>query len=119
MTGVGLEPTTNGLTYLFGFRRPPLTGRGVERLDYPIAIAGVPRLVSGAGAGDPPVPCLLITQSPAFSKPSRLPLPATLWWRELSGRPSILRHPLVAVRFLPARGSFSRSFVVEVRCSTD
>jgi len=23
MTGVGLEPTTNGLTYLIGFRRPP------------------------------------------------------------------------------------------------
>ena len=22
MTGVGLEPTTNGLTYLIGFRRP-------------------------------------------------------------------------------------------------
>ena len=67
MTGVGLEPTTNGLTYLFGFRRPPLTGRGVERLDYPIAIAGVPRLVSGAEAGGPPVPCLLIAQSPTFS----------------------------------------------------
>src|SRR5436305_9773320 len=67
MTGVGLEPTTNGLTYLFGFRRPPLSGRGVERLDYPIAIAGVPRLVSEAGAGDPSVPCLLITQSPTFS----------------------------------------------------
>jgi hypothetical protein len=39
---------------------------GVEGLDYPIAIAGVPRLVSGAGTGDPPDPCLLITQSRAF-----------------------------------------------------
>src|SRR3954471_17602324 len=67
VTGVGLEPTTNGLTYLIGSRRPPLTGRGVERLDYPIAIAGVPRLVSGAGADDPSVPCLLIAQSPTFS----------------------------------------------------
>ena len=69
---MGLEPTTNGLTYLIGFHRPPGPARGragpsVESLDYPIAIAGVPRLVSEAGAGDPPVPCLLITQSPAFS----------------------------------------------------
>ena len=40
---------------------------GVEGLDYPTAIAGVPRLVSGAGTGDPPPPCLLITQSLAFS----------------------------------------------------
>src|SRR3954454_21636007 len=70
MTGLGLKPRTNGLTYLIGFRRPPvLVGaiRGVERLDYPFAVAGVPRLVSGAGTGDPPDPCLLITQSPAFS----------------------------------------------------
>jgi len=41
--------------------------KGVESLDYPTAVAGVPRLVSGAGTGDPPDPCLLITQSPAFS----------------------------------------------------
>ncbi len=40
---------------------------GVESLDYPTAVAGVPRLVSGAGTGDPPPPCLLMTQSPAFS----------------------------------------------------
>lgn len=40
----------------------------VEGLDYPTAIAGVPRLVSEAGADDPPDPLgLLITQSPAFS----------------------------------------------------
>ena len=39
----------------------------VESLDYPFAIAGVPRLVSGAGAGSAPVPCLLITQSAGFS----------------------------------------------------
>ena len=38
-----------------------------ESLDYPFAIAGVPRLVSGAGAGSAPVPCLLITQSAGFS----------------------------------------------------
>src|SRR5947209_5183328 len=46
----------------------PLSGDApeVESLDYPIAIAGVPRLVSGAGTGDPPDPCLLITQSRAF-----------------------------------------------------
>src|SRR5690242_11296986 len=70
VTGEGLEPSTNGLTYPIGFRRPRETARGparVESLDYPFAVAGVPRLVSGAGAGDPPVPCLLITQSLAFS----------------------------------------------------
>jgi hypothetical protein len=39
----------------------------VESLDYPFAIAGVPRLVSGAEAGSAPVPCLLITQSAGFS----------------------------------------------------
>src|SRR5262249_47630976 len=99
----------SGLTDLIGFRRPARAGRphpGVESLDYPFAVAGVPRLVSGAGPGDPPGPCLLITQSPAFSNPHvgrrRLPL----WWPGLSGRPSILRHPLVAVRILPARGSY-------------
>jgi len=43
--------------------------QGVDGLDYLFAIAGVPRLVSGAGAGDPLVPCLLITQSPCFSNP--------------------------------------------------
>ncbi len=37
----------------------------VDGLDYLFAIAGVPRLVSEAGAGDPPAPCLLMTQSPA------------------------------------------------------
>ena len=71
MTGVGLEPTTNGLTYLIGFHRPigvdSSSSRHVESLDYTTAIAGVPRLVSEAGTGVPPPPCLLITQSPAFS----------------------------------------------------
>ena len=60
VTGEGLEPSTNGLTYLIGFHRPPeasaaahshLAEFRVESLDYPIAIAGVPRLVSGAEAG--------------------------------------------------------------------
>ncbi len=78
MTGEGLEPSTNGLTYLIGFHRPPcprvrphgrIREQGVDGLDYLFAIAGVPRLVSGAGAGDPLVPCLLITQSPCFSDP--------------------------------------------------
>jgi len=76
MTGEGLEPSTNGLTYLIGFHRPPrsrtrphgqIREQSVDGLDYLFAIAGVPRLVSEAGAGDPPVPCLLITQSPSFS----------------------------------------------------
>ena len=86
VTGEGLEPSTNGLTYLIGFhdrpdhletcwadssRKPCLKGRipwfRVGSLDYPFAIAGVPRLVSGAGAGSSPVPCLLITQSDGFS----------------------------------------------------
>jgi len=61
MTGEGLEPSTNGLTCLIGFHRPsrprsdaitrvaPRTR--LEGLDYPFTIAGVPRLVSGAGAG--------------------------------------------------------------------
>ena len=78
MTGEGLEPSTNGLTCLIGFHRPPcprvrpqgrIREQGVDGLDYLFAIAGVPRLVSGAGAGDPLVPCLLITQSPCFSDP--------------------------------------------------
>ena len=70
VTGEGLEPSTNGLTYLIGFRQPSgATASDVESLDYPTAVAGVPRLVSGAGAADPTVPCLLITQSPAFSDP--------------------------------------------------
>ena len=70
MTGVGLEPTTNGLTYLIGFHRPigaDCSAPHVESLDYPTAITGVPRLVSGAGTGVPPPPCLLNTQSPVFS----------------------------------------------------
>ena len=79
---------------------------GVERLDYPIAISGVPRLVSGAGAGDPPVPCLLITQSSPFQTVT-LAVTGDVVVAKLSGRPSILRHSLVAVRFLPARGSYS------------
>ena len=67
---MGLEPTTNGLTYLIGFHRPlgvESTTLRVESLDYTTAVAGVPRLVSEAGTGAPPPPCLLITQSPAFS----------------------------------------------------
>ena len=73
VTGEGLEPSTNGLTYLIGFRRPLEVSfnlgntPSVDGLDYPFAIAGVPRLVSGAGSGDPPDPCLLITRSHAFS----------------------------------------------------
>jgi hypothetical protein len=39
----------------------------VESLDYTIAIAGVPRLVSEAEADQGPVSCLLITQSARFS----------------------------------------------------
>src|SRR5208337_4879357 len=93
--------------------------QGVDGLDYLFAIAGVPRLVSGAGAGDPLVPCLLITQSPAFQ--TLTPAVAShVVVRGLSGRSSILRHSLVAVRFLPARGSFATLLaVLEVRCSTD
>lgn len=41
----------------------------VESLDYPIAVAGVPRLVSGTEADDPPAPRLLMTQSLAFFDP--------------------------------------------------
>jgi hypothetical protein len=109
MTGEGLEPSTNGLTYLIGFHRPPrsivLGPLGVECLDYPTAIAGVPRLVSEAAPGAPPRACLLIAQSPPFSNrhDGRCRLP--LWCAELSGGSSILRHSLIAVRFLPARGS--------------
>ena len=76
MTGEGLEPSTNGLTYLIGSHRPPdpteaeapMSPR-VEGLDYITAITGVPRVVSEAGTGDPPTPCLLITQSSGFSNP--------------------------------------------------
>ena len=129
MTGVGLEPTTNGLTYLIGFHRPPgsrgrFFGRNesrgdVESLDYLFAIAGVPRLVSGAGAGDPPVPCLLIAQFRSFPTIT-LAVAGHVVVSELSGRPSKLRHPLIAVPRLPARGSCASLLAVpEVRCSTD
>src|SRR5438105_4349681 len=53
MTGVGLEPTTNGLTCRIGFRRPsrrrmnPI--RDVDGLDSPIAIAGGPGRPEGDG----------------------------------------------------------------------
>ena len=95
MTGVGLEPRTNGLTYLIGFHRPPGTEScrhkvtpGVEGLDYLFAIAGVPRLVSEAGAGDPPVPLPADYPIPPLLKPSRSPLPATLWWKGSQGVPA-------------------------------
>ena len=75
VTGEGLEPSTNGLTYLIGSHRPRenhssgllLVRSCVESLDYIPAIAGVPRVVSEAETDDPPVPCLLITQSLVFS----------------------------------------------------
>ena len=76
----------------------------VDGLDYLFAIAGVPRLVSEAGAGDPPVPCLLMTQS-SSSPAVTLAVAGHVVARRLSGRPSILRHPLIAVPLLPARGS--------------
>jgi hypothetical protein len=92
---------------------------GVDGLDYLFAIAGVPRLVSGAGAGDPPVPCLLMTQS-SSSPTVTLAVAGHVVVRRLSGCSSILRHPLVAVRLLPARGSRAALLAVrEVRCSTD
>ena len=112
MTGVGLEPTTNGLTYPIGFRRPDrnMLIRAISkswwsglshrhRRRAASSLWGWARRVRRS-------PCLLIAQSPAFSRPSRSPSPATLWCRGLSGCPSKLRHPLVAVRFLPARGSY-------------
>ena len=97
MTGEGLEPSTNGLTYLIGFHRPPVPDRvasrgdsqhGVEGLDYPIAIAGVPRLVSGAGAGRSAGPLPADYPIPRLFRPSRLPLPATLWCGGSQGVPA-------------------------------
>ena len=121
MTGEGLEPSTNGLTYRIGFRRPSVGRRPaeVDSLDSLIAVAGVPRRVSEAGTGAPPDPCLLITQSRAFSDRHACRRRLSLWWRGLSGRPSILRHPLVAVRFLPARGSQGSPFLKSVALPTE
>jgi hypothetical protein len=79
----------------------------VGGLDYPIAIAGVPRLVSGAGARPRRVPCLLITQSIVFSNRHACRCRLRCGANGSRGRPSRLRHSLVAVRFLPARGSVS------------
>jgi hypothetical protein len=62
-------------------------------------------------------PCLLITQSPCFSTLT-LAVAGHVVVKGLSGRSSILRHSLVAVRFLPARGSHA-NLAFEVRCSTD
>lgn len=71
MTGEGLEPSTHGLTYLTGFRRPEtIPGERrrnrftVECLDYLITVSGVPRLVSeadsrevtGISPADDPIP---------------------------------------------------------------
>jgi hypothetical protein len=116
VTGVGLEPTTNGLTYLIGFRRPPLTGRGVERLDYTIAVAGVPRLVSEAGAGDPSVPCLLITQSPTFSDPHACRYRRRCGVRGSQGVPANCGIHSSRFGFFPREAPILGA---EVRCSTD
>lgn len=78
----------------------------VDGLDSIIAVSGVPRRVSEAGADDPPVPCLLIAQSLILFWPSRSPLPVALWRRGLSGCSSKLRHSHLAVLFVPARGSY-------------
>jgi hypothetical protein len=91
----------------------------VERLDYPTAISGVPRLVSGAEAGDPPVPCLLITQSPPFQTVTLAVTGDVVVAKALRASQhtaAFTRRGSVSSR---ARLLFQRSRSVEVRCSTD
>ncbi len=114
VTGEGLEPSTNGLTYLIGFHRPPKSSRirksrprtrWFESLDYPFAIAGVPRLVSEAETDQGSDSCLLITQFTRFSNRHARRYQPRCGANDSEGRPSILRHSLFAVQLLPARGS--------------
>lgn len=60
----------------------------VEGLDYLFAVAGVPRIVSEAGPGDPPEALPADGPIPTLFGPSRSPSPAALWCEGLSGRPS-------------------------------
>ena len=85
----------------------------VESLDYTIAIAGVPRLVSGAGTGDPPDPCLLITQSLAFSNHHACRCQRRCGGVSSQGVPAYCG--IHSSRF----GFFPREAPTEVRCSTD
>ena len=120
MTGEGLEPSTNGLTYRIGFRRPPEGPRrgalGVAGLDSPIAIAGVPRRVSGAGPGDPPGPCLLMTQSLAFSTVTPAVAGSRCGVEGSQGVPAYCGIYSSPFAFFPREAPIRR---LEVRCSTD
>ena len=130
VTGEGLEPSTNGLTYLIGFHRPSrprsaarlLAARSrsrVEGLDYPFAIAGVPRLVSEAGAGQGPVPCLLITQSARFSNHHACRCRRRCGASGSQGVPAYCGIHSSRFRFFPREAPFDCSPASEVRCSTD
>ena len=123
MTGLGLEPRTNGLTYLIGFHRPliRLKADRLEGLDYIFAIAGAPRLVSEAGAEDPSVPCLLITQSPwLFSHHARRRRPRC-GARGSQGVPANCGVHSSRFGFFPREAPIRGSIQAarEVRCSTN
>ena len=95
----------------------PSGGSGVESLDYPIAVAGVPRLVSGAEADDPPAPRLLITQSLAFSDPHARRYRPRCGVEGSQGVPAICGIHSSRFGFFPREAP--SAFVLEVRCSTN
>ncbi len=66
----------------------------------------MPRLVSEAGTGDPPPPCLLITQSPAFSNRHACRCRRRCGAGALRASQHTAAFTL-AVRILPAGGSYS------------
>src|SRR4051794_20846672 len=126
MTGEGLEPSTNGLTYLIGSHRPRWPACGfpegnsgpcVESLDYLFAVAGVPRLVSEAGANDPLDPL-----------PADYPIPLLFDLHARRCRPrcgeGVLRASQHTAAFTRRGSASSRArlhanLAFEVRCSTD
>ncbi len=93
----------------------------VERLDYTFAIAGAPRLVSGAEAVDPTVPCLLISQSLALFKAVTFAVAgrvvASRALRGFQQTAVVTRRGSVSCRERLLLRAIARA--VEVRCSTD
>ena len=93
--------------------------RRVERLDYTTAIAGVPRLVSEAGATDPMVPCLLIAQSPFFSYRHVGRYRLRCGVQGSQGVPANCGIHSSRFCFFPREAPISQYRTVEVRCSTN
>ena len=94
-----------------------MRGSRVEGLDYPIAIAGVPRLVSEAEAHQGRVPCLLITQSVAFFNRHVCRCRLRCGANGSRGVPAYCGIHSSRFRFFPREAPVEQTS--EVRCSTD